>query len=47
MRPWKKPKSKEELEKEAEEKAKDSQHHINKQKEMIKVSCCSETFLDF
>jgi aarF domain-containing kinase len=36
MRPWKKPKSKEEQEREAEEKRKDSQHHINKQKEMIK-----------
>lgn len=36
MRPWKKPKSKEELEREAEEKLRDSQHHINRQKEMIK-----------
>lgn len=36
MRPWKKPKSKEEMEKEAEEKLRDSQHHINRQKEMIK-----------
>jgi aarF domain-containing kinase len=36
MRPWKKPKSKEEQEAEDEAKRLDNQHAINKQKEMIK-----------